>query len=319
MALGPGAAAAESALHFVALGDQPYGQASRSGGAYRHLIELINAERPAFAIHVGDFKDGLTLCTDELYREQDEYFASYSPAVIYTPGDNDWSDCRRQQADPLERLQALRQRFFGAPRSLGASPFAVQRQADLMPQHAAYVENLRWWRQGVLFVTLHTVGPDDNADDDVPALRHEHLRRQAANIAWLQAAFDEARRGGAHALVLATQADMLRRPRAPGLAWRVARPFRPLLDETLLPLAAATSLPVLLIHGDSHRYIADQPFADAQGRPLAQLWRLQVPGESRMHAVRVTVNVPMPGASPASTAPPFAFHQVWNPLSPDPR
>jgi len=309
--LGTAPALAEPALRFVALGDMPYGHETRTGPAYRHLIELVNAERVPFTIHVGDFKDGLTECSDALYERQYAYFQSYSTALVYTPGDNDWTDCQRQHADPLERLAALRQRFFASPRSLGAQPIALQRQSEAQPAQARYPENQRWWLQGVLFVTVHTVGPDDNAKDESPALLREQAQREAANIAWLQAAFDLARRQSARAVVVATQADPFKDGRWPGEAPVVRKPFRRLLSDTLLPLATASRLPVLFIHGDSHHFISDQPFTDAQGRRLPGLWRLQVPGEERMHAVLVSVE---PGA-----AQPFKLRLIWNPMSPSPQ
>lgn len=306
-----GAARAEPALRFVALGDMPYGHETRTGPAYRKLIELVNAEQVPFAIHVGDFKDGLAECSDAQYDRQYAYFQRYSSALIYTPGDNDWTDCQRQRADPLERLSALRQRFFGSPRSLGAQPIALQRQTDSLPERAAYPENQRWWLQGVLFATVHTVGPDDNAKDESPALLREHAQREAANIAWLMGTFDLARRQSARAVVVATQADPFKDGRWPGDPPVVRKPFRRLLSDTLLPLATASRLPVLFIHGDSHHFISDQPFTDAQGRRLPGLWRLQVPGEERMHAVLVSVE---PGA-----AQPFKLQLIWNPMSPNPR
>ncbi|MEI7783154.1 MAG: hypothetical protein WCK08_02130, partial [Betaproteobacteria bacterium] len=60
--------------------------------------------------------------------------------------------------------------------------------------------------------------------------------------------------------------------------------------ETLLPLAAASKLPVLLIHGDSHWYRMDQPFS-WQRQSLRQLTRLEVPGGSDVRAWRVSVDL----------------------------
>jgi hypothetical protein len=53
---------AQQAFSFVALGDLPYGSASKAYGPYRSLIDRINQEGPAFSVHVGDFKSGSTLC-----------------------------------------------------------------------------------------------------------------------------------------------------------------------------------------------------------------------------------------------------------------
>ncbi|WP_284616610.1 hypothetical protein [Aquabacterium humicola] len=308
LAAATGAAAAP--FFFVALGDMPYGAEAMTGPAYRRLIEQINAEQPPFAVHVGDFKEGYTPCTDEVYQRQFDHFQRFDGALVFTPGDNDWSDCGRTGADPIERLFALRDRFFAQAWSLGRRPIAVERQADVMPAFERMRENLRWWHEGVLFATFHTVGPDNNAAHAMPALRSDAGERDAANAAWLRATFALAQQRGAQAIVLATQADVLHGADARRPA-RVRRGFEATITRTLLPLAEDAGRPVLLVHGDSHRYLTDQPFVNRRGAPIANLWRLQVFGESRMHAVKVQVN--------AQADPPFAFTPIWNPMSPDPR
>jgi hypothetical protein len=293
----------------------PYGPDALAGPAYRHLIALVNALHPPFTLHVGDFKDGVADCGDAEYALQQRNFQRFEQALVYTPGDNDWFDCQRRGDDPLERLAALRRRFFATAQSLGQRPLALQRQADRMPAHAAYVENLRWAHQGVLFTTFHTVGPHNGIDAPQPAVRAEAQAREAANAAWIAEAFALARQQQLRALVLATQAETLVYPDPqlphkgevhPGFAASIAR--------SLLPLAEAAPFPVLLIHGDGHQYTTDRPFRNRQGQPIANLWRLEVFGDPRMHAVRVRVNAP----GDASSAP-FGFTPLWNPLSPDPR
>lgn len=306
-------AANGAAFEFVALGDMPYGPDAMSGPGYRRLIEQINDERPAFSIHVGDFKDGVTPCTDELFARQHEHFQRFDGPLVFTPGDNDWTDCHRTGEDPLERLQALRQLFFPldrSDRSLGRRPMAVESQSRVMPVFERYRENLRWWHGGVLFTTFHTVGPNNNVDAPSSALRGEYLARESANAAWIRASFRLARERGAKALVFATQADMLRRvdSRQP---LRLRGGYGTSIAGALLPLTMASGLPVLLVHGDSHHFITDQPFVDRSGRPIANLWRLMVFGDPRTHAVKVRVE---PGA-----AEPFSFTPIWNAMSADPR
>ena len=100
---------------FVALGDLPYGDTRRVENRYLKLIYSINARSPAFSIHVGDFKTGSSECSDAEFKKQFEYFNLFQNALIYTPGDNDWTDCHRFIGafdNPLERLRALRGRFF---------------------------------------------------------------------------------------------------------------------------------------------------------------------------------------------------------------
>jgi len=299
---------------FVALGDMPYRSDAMVGPAYRHLIALINDVAPPFSIHVGDFKDGLAACSDDEFRLQWSNFQRFASALVYTPGDNDWLDCNRRGDDPLERLQALRERFFSTAQSLGQRPIPLQRQSTLMPAYARYRENARWVHKGVVFATFHTVGQANGSDSPMAAVRDEGLAREAANAAWIRAAFEHARATGARALVLATQAEALR-PDLPDhpRRLRLHPPFTS-IAHTLLPLAELAPFPVLLIHGDFHSYVTDQPFTNAAGQPITNLWRLQVFGEPRMHAVLVRVNAPGPAGTP-----PFGFTPIWNPMSTDPR
>lgn len=311
----PTAARLTPAFDFIALGDMPYGADLLVGNAYRHLIDLVNQTGLPFTLHVGDFKDGVTRCDDAEFALQLSHFMRFSQALIYTPGDNDWLDCRRRGDDPLARLAALRQRFFPSAQSLGQHPVPVQRQADVMPAYAAFVENLRWWHQGVLFATFHTVGPDNGLEGGTAAVRAASQQRELANAAWISAAFDAARRGASPALVLITQAEPLRYPILGKPHWAALRASHSLsVGRTLVPLAAKAPFPVLLIHGDGHQYTVDRPFRDSAGRSITTLWRLEVFGAPRMHAVRVRIQ---PSADPRQ--PPFAFTPLWNPLSPDPR
>ncbi len=302
-------------FEFVALGDMPYGPDAIAGPAYRHLVDQVNALNPPFTLHVGDFKDGVADCGDAEYALQQRNFQRFNQALVYTPGDNDWFDCQRRGDDPLARLAALRQRFFAAPRSLGQRPIAVQRQPDAMPEFAPYVENLRWTHRGVLFATFHTVGPHNGVDAPRAAVRAEARAREAANAAWIAAAFALARQQQARALVLATQAETLIYPDpAKPHKGQVHPGFAASVERTLLPLAEAAPFPVLLIHGDAHHHIVDRPFRNPQGQPIVNLWRMEVFGEPRVHAVRVRI-----GPAGDASAEPFGFSPVWNPLSPDPR
>ena len=314
-AAAPARAAGFQPFDLIALGDMPYGADLLVGPAYRHLIDLVNQTGLPLALHVGDFKDGTASCDDAEFALQLSHFQRFTQALVYTPGDNDWLDCRRRGDDPLERLAALRQRFFPSARSLGQHPLPVQRQADVMPGFAPFVENLRWWHQGVLFATFHTVGPDNGLDGGTAAVRAASQQRELANAAWISAAFDEARRGASPALVLITQAEPLRYPIASRPHWGELRASYSLsVGRTLVPLAAIAPFPVLLIHGDGHNYTVDRPFRDGAGRTIPTLWRLEVFGAPRMHAVRVRIQ---PSADPKQL--PFAFAPLWNPLSPDPR
>jgi hypothetical protein len=91
----------------------------------------------------------------------------------------------------------------------------------------------------------------------------------------------------AQALVLAFQADVFEQKTQyeDFPSWSG---FQRIIDRTLLPLAQRWGRPVLVIHGDSHRFRIDQPFSFDR-KPMANVTRLIVPGERDVRAVRVSV------------------------------
>jgi hypothetical protein len=288
------------------MGDAPYGTSEAVRSSYQGLIERINGIRPAFSIHIGDIKSGSTECSDALLLEQLANFRRFAGAVVYTPGDNEWTDCHRANNgsfNPLERLSFLRKHFYTAGRSLGGQAIAVENQALSMPQHASYIENQRWTHAGVLFATLHIVGSNNNLESRNAQAAQEFFERDAANVAWIQAAFAQAQQQQARALVLAFQADVFDSKTAaddfPGWSG-----FKRSIEQTLLPLARAWGKPVLVVHGDSHQFRIDQPF-NLDKKPLRNVTRLIVPGQADIRAVRVQVS---PDAS-------FAF-ELFGPAAP---
>ncbi len=284
-------AAQTQTLRFVALGDMPYGPPDKSYPPYRALIERVNTIAPAFTIHVGDIKAGSTHCSNEEFAAQLEHFGRYQGAVVYTPGDNEWTDCHRANNgayDPLERLATLRQRFFTAGRSLGQKPLALENQSVVMPEYATYVENQRWWAGDVLFVTVHIVGSNNNFEIRDPKAAAEFFDRDRANVAWLRAAFELAQQRAARALVVAMQADPFDTARRDG-TFPAHSGFANSIGATLVPLAAQWGKPVLLIHGDSHVLAFDNPFTHQQ-KPVLNLTRLQVPGAADARAVEIAVD-----------------------------
>jgi hypothetical protein len=284
------AAQAQQGFSFVALGDLPYGSPEKAYVPYRALIDRINQVAPAFSIHVGDFKSGSTLCSDEEFANQRAHFQRFKGAVVYTPGDNEWTDCHRANNgayDPLERLAALRKDFFKSGQSLGSQPMRVESQAQRMPSYARFVENVRWQHQGVQFNTVHIVGSNNNLEARDAAATQEFFERDAANIAWIQSAFAQAETQQPRLLVFAFQADVFESKNIyedfPGWSG-----FRKSIGETLLPLAQRWGKPVLVIHGDSHQFKLDQPFT-LNRQPLPNVTRLIVPGAADVRAVKVTV------------------------------
>jgi hypothetical protein len=223
------------------------------------------------------------------------HFSIFEKALVYTPGDNEWTDCHRANNgahDPLERLGKLRQMFFQGGQSLGQQPLALTRQPPVQPQHAAYLENAMWVHEGVVFVTLHIVGSNNNFEARQPQAVQEFFQRDAANVAWISHAFAQAKALQAKAMVFAFQADVFE-SKSRWEDFPAHSGFRRSVGETLLPLAAQSNLPVLVIHGDSHEFKFDQAF-QWQKKPLPSVYRLVVPGAQDVRAVMVSVDTARP-------------------------
>jgi hypothetical protein len=284
---------------FFAIGDVPY-TLPDDDIKFRGLIDVINFHRPAFTVHVGDIKGGNTPCTDEHFRMILARFQAFRHPLIYTPGDNEWTDCHRQNNGgyvPLERLETLRRIFFADPRrSLGRAPLKLESQAA-DPRHRKYVENARWALQGVVFATLHVVGSNNDLGRD-PDATAEYRDRNAAVLDWMADAFSAAKRADGKAVVFFMQAD----PR-----FERRHGDRSGFTDLLAALQRLTldfRRPVLLVHGDSHEFRVDKPLMNAFGQ-FQNFTRLEVFGAPHVHAVRVRVN---PGE-----ADPFTFQPIMLP------
>jgi hypothetical protein len=292
---------------FAAFGDMPYCRPGDAAACDEEvarvigLIQAINARQPAFTIYVGDTKGGAEACTDAIVFDRTlDWMGRIDGALIYTPGDNEWTDCWQPRAgghDPIALLGRIRERFFAEPRSLGRAPMALHRQADLSPAHARFVENARWSWNGVLFMTAHVPGSDNNRPPDggpqPPGAAQEWPERNAANLAWIEAGFAEAARLGSPAMVIALQADLFYRDRCGrGTVAGHADTRRVLAEQ-----ARRFGRPVLLVHGDSHVFLLDRPIAAAPN-----LLRLMVPGDQDVRAVLVRLD--------PEAAEPFAFDMI---------
>ena len=278
-----GAAQSET-FSFVALGDTPY-HLPGDFDKFDRLIKRVNTVKPAFTLHVGDFKPGNRPCSDEHFQKIHDMFATFEQPLIYTPGDNEWTDCHRADnggMDPIERLAKVRSQFFAEPAlSLGKYRIPLAHQAT-------YIENRRWERAGVVFATLHIVGSNNNLQRDQTAV-NEYIARNAANLAWMRATFETAAKQNARAVVLAFQAD---------LVWDQDgfEDRRAGFTDTLNALrrhARAFGKPVLIVHGDRHRFVIDKPLH--QNRQLIpNVTRLMVFGDNEVHGVRITVDTDNP-------------------------
>jgi hypothetical protein len=160
-------------------------------------------------------------------------------------------------------LAALRSRFFSTGRSLGQTTIPLTRQS------APYVENARWTKSNVVFATLNVPGPSGKSPSAA-----ETSARHAANVAWLNAAFDAAEAARSAAVMIIWQDD----------------PFDGSSDSSLVSTlksrTTAFAKPVVLVHGDTHSFKLDHPWST-----LPNFTRLETYGTSGTNKwVRATVD-----------------------------
>lgn len=293
----------DRSFQFALLGDNPYPPENVS--KFEALIDDVNrAQGIRWVIHLGDIQGGQR-CTDELFRSRFDLYQRFETAFVYTPGDNDWFDCRAENRgayDEYERLRYLRGLFFPDPnRTTGRQPMPVRSQSS-EPGYAEFVENVMWTHGRAVFATVHLVALTREATDQAAA-----NRRMDAALAWIGEAFATARDSGSAGVFIATQAD-------PWLATGLPAVIGPLCErcleprgglERLYPVLIEESLeygrPVVLAVGDTHVFRVDKPLYRADGQLVENFTRVESFGNPSVHWVRVSVDTRRRDV--------FAFHQ----------
>jgi hypothetical protein len=269
-----GGPAAAAEFTFAAFGDAPYSRDEEA--RFPDLIAEISREDLSFVVHVGDFKAANARCSDELFLQRRDWFNYFRHPLVFVPGDNEWTDCRRLLAggfDPLERLGKLRELFYRDERSLGQVRLVLERQAGDYPEHS------RWRQERVLFVTLNVPGGANNARD----MPQEYRARNGAGLRWLAESFRIARADSLGAVVVIMHANPWVAPSGHYFGYRE-------IIAAFAREAKEFGGAVLLIHGDTHRYRVDRPLQDPATRAtIANFTRVEVFGHPTMNWVRVRV------------------------------
>jgi len=282
-------------------GDAPYGTTPTDTAQFQAMpafIDSINADpKVRLVMHVGDIHSGKQYCTQAYDQGVFDLWTRYKNPVVYTPGDNEWTDCHKigeggglynkttkqidyvvdasgnpvdyAKGDPIANLELIRSTFFANPGvTLGGQKKRVISQAQQFdpahPSDAKYVENVMWEQSKVLFVTINLPGGSNN-DNDVwygaptktPAQVQEISERTGADLRWLDTAFAQATADGVEAVVIGAQADMWDNEKGP--AHQAA--FEPFV-QAIASHTTALAKPVLMFNGDSHVYRSDNPLAD---------------------------------------------------------
>ncbi len=290
-------------------GDLAYSDIQATVGV-PNLIADMNAQKLAFTVHDGDLKAGSgsttsttpSQCTDELYFLWQDNFNDLKAPAMFTPGDNDWTDCDRPANggySSRERLDFERKIFFGTPYSLGQRQLRQDVQTeklclDNFGNKVGCVENRRWTVGKVTYATLNVPGSCNNLCDTTPD-SDEFAARNAANIKWLNETFAQAKTKNSVAVMLIAQAtvgwDLSDGTRAPvrdpkTLAETPNQPDGHTADGFVDYLNALRNLvidfkkPVAYVHGDSHYFRVDKPFQDAKGQRLENFTRVETFGDN---------------------------------------
>src|SRR5581483_8304126 len=128
-------------------GDAPYGTTPTDTAEFQAtpaFIESVNADADvSLVVHVGDIHSGKQYCTSAYDLSIYQLWTEFQRPLIYTPGDNEWTDCHKAgegggtynkstgqidyvldsnqnpvdyaKGDPLANLALIRSIFFSEP------------------------------------------------------------------------------------------------------------------------------------------------------------------------------------------------------------
>ena len=296
-------------LSFGIIGDVPYG--STEIAAFPSYIHDLNAHRELdFVGHLGDIKSGSSVCSDKYFASIRSNFDTLTLPLVYTPGDNEWTDCHRTNNgayNPLERLAAVRKTFFPRPGVTLGAPMKVDSQA-----RAGFPENVDFRSKDISFTAVNIPGSNNSLvpwsglgqTTPTPEQTAEVQSRTQADIRQLTDTFQAARRHRDRAVVVMTQADMFD-PKVTNPAPSDYAGYTPLV-KALIEQANAFGGAVYLINGDSHVFNEDHPLASGspwlafydQSTAATNLTRLTVDGSSNAQDWLKATETPRGSATP---------------------
>jgi hypothetical protein len=147
-------------------GDAPYGTTPTDTAqllATPAFIDAINADPDvSLVMHVGDIHSGKQYCTAAYDQQVFDLWKAFKDPLVYTPGDNEWSDCHKKaegggvynpttgqidyvldadgkpvdyaSGDPIANLELVRSIFFSNPGvSLGKKKLVLSQGSTPIP------------------------------------------------------------------------------------------------------------------------------------------------------------------------------------------
>ena len=281
---------------YAVIGDTPYGLPQLEN--FPNDVAEINADpQVRLVMHLGDIKNGSSECSTPYFEQVRADFNQFEDPLVYTPGDNEWTDCHRANngaywpAGPVlngdsrpARLDEIHRIFFDHPGwTLGQHPQRVETQGG------RYVENVLWDQGRVEFGNLNVPGSNNDwapwfGRPQTSSQIDEVSGRTKADLLWLDRIFDRARDEHARAVAIGIQADMWD-PAIEGDSTQSDH-FQPIV-QALAREALRFRGPVLLMNGDSHAFIDDHPLADPSRPQNKSIYGI---GQDVPNLRRITVN-----------------------------
>ncbi|KAG5190208.1 hypothetical protein JKP88DRAFT_252373 [Tribonema minus] len=167
-------APATSSYSFGVFGDMPYYFSDTIMNKYltptknykrdpfvRNVVDSMNGAGLSFLAFTGDTKSGKTSCANIV---DDTWFklitTSFNAPLVYSVGDNEWTDCHRNTGaptNPLDRLAYLRSKFFKGKTLGGAC--SIETPSQIVK---GYPENVRFNYGKITVAAVHVVGSNNN-------------------------------------------------------------------------------------------------------------------------------------------------------------
>jgi hypothetical protein len=106
---------------FAVIGDVPYGDPAQAH--FPAFVAGINADPDVQMVtHLGDIKSGSTTCDDQRFATVRKDFDGLEDPLVYTPGDNEWTDCHRTRRTSGTPVAGCRSRLCTSWAATTTSP-----------------------------------------------------------------------------------------------------------------------------------------------------------------------------------------------------
>jgi hypothetical protein len=305
------------------IGDMPYGGSPTDTAEFiaePNFIAAINADKDVSMVaHVGDIHSGKQYCTYDYDMSIFNHWQGFKTPLVYTPGDNEWTDCHKKKegggaynsatgqidyvkdangnyvdyaaGDPIANLDLVRTIFFSnRGKTLGVAADVHTQATEFDPTHqtdSSFVENVWYEKANVLFAAVNIPGGSNNGTDPwygapsmSPAQAQEIKNRTGATLRWLDTVFANATKNNDQAMVLMIQADMWDLDGLQMSDMHLTE-YKQYIDK-IATLVSNYGKPVLLINGDSHIYRSDNPYVNGA------LCKVEVPSTKGSKSIATT-------------------------------